>query len=395
MAKKILLADDSITIQKVISLTLASEDFELITVGDGDAACSKALEVKPDLVMADIAMPGKNGYQVCEAIKTNPELGGVPVLLLAGTFETLDDAECTRVGADDHIIKPFESEELVSKIKELLSKPAKAAQGGAPAPVAAPPAPAPVAPPVVAPPVAPPVAAPVAPPVAPTPPAAPPVQTAPPVAAAPAADSTDDWGTTDDDWGATEPEVTAPPVAPTPPPVAAPVTPPTPPAPSAPADDVWEAGDFLTEGEEAPPEQAPVDTSAFDFSDDAPAAPVAPTPPPVETAMDDFSDLSDSAPTPVPPTAAPVAPPVAAPVAPTPPPVAAPAPVATPPAVATPTDTSGGIGQLSREEVTQLVKEVAREVIEEIAWEVVPELAEELLKTNIVDKMTAAIIKPK
>jgi hypothetical protein len=78
---------------------------------------------------------------------------------------------------------------------------------------------------------------------------------------------------------------------------------------------------------------------------------------------------------------------VAAPVAP-PAPAAAPAPAAE-------IDTSGGLGELSREEIIALVKEIAREVIEEVAWEVVPELAEELLKTDIIDKMKEAIIKPK
>ena len=69
MSKKILLADDSITIQKVISITFANEDYDLIIVGDGDTAVAKIKEIKPDLVIADIAMPGKTGYEVCEIIK--------------------------------------------------------------------------------------------------------------------------------------------------------------------------------------------------------------------------------------------------------------------------------------------------------------------------------------
>ncbi len=138
MSKKILLADDSITIQKVVSLTLANEDYELIIVGDGDSALKKAKEIKPDLVIADLSMPGMNGYELCEAIKRDEELAGTPVMLLASTFESIDEQRAERVGADGHIVKPFESEELITKIKELLSRPPKApaevAEEAAPAP---------------------------------------------------------------------------------------------------------------------------------------------------------------------------------------------------------------------------------------------------------------------
>src|SRR3972149_6435521 len=100
MPKKILLADDSITIQKVISITFASEDYDLIIVGDGDAAVAKIKEVKPDLIVADVAMPGKTGYEVCEIIKQDPGLRHIPVILLSGTFEPLNDKEARRVKAD-------------------------------------------------------------------------------------------------------------------------------------------------------------------------------------------------------------------------------------------------------------------------------------------------------
>lgn len=120
MAKKILLADDSITIQKVISITFASENYELIIVGDGESAVKRAKESRPDLIMADVAMPGKNGYEVCEAVKNDPSIASTPVLLLAGTFEPLDRAEAERVKADDSIVKPFESQQLLNKVAGLL-----------------------------------------------------------------------------------------------------------------------------------------------------------------------------------------------------------------------------------------------------------------------------------
>lgn len=122
MSKKILLADDSITIQKVISITFASEDYALTIVGDGDSAIVKARELRPDLIMADVAMPGKNGYEVCEIVKKDPALRGTPVLLLAGTFEPLNKSEAERVGADDSIVKPFESQELIEKVRALSAK---------------------------------------------------------------------------------------------------------------------------------------------------------------------------------------------------------------------------------------------------------------------------------
>lgn len=122
MPKKILLADDSITIQKVITITFAAEDYELTIVGDGDSAIEKAKAIKPDLVMADVAMPGKSGYQVCDYIKKDPGLRNIPVILLSGTFEPLNKEEASRAKADANIVKPFESQELTERVKELLAK---------------------------------------------------------------------------------------------------------------------------------------------------------------------------------------------------------------------------------------------------------------------------------
>ncbi|MBE9527620.1 MAG: response regulator [Proteobacteria bacterium] len=121
MPKKLLLADDSVTIQKVISITFASDDYELVVVGDGDAAIAKAKEVSPDIILADVAMPGKDGYEVCEAVKGDPALSKIPVMLLAGTFEPLNSDEAARVKADDSIVKPFESQELIDKVNALLA----------------------------------------------------------------------------------------------------------------------------------------------------------------------------------------------------------------------------------------------------------------------------------
>lgn len=126
---KLLLADDSVTIQKVVNLTFADEGIEVVAVGDGDSAIAKLAEFTPDLVLADVNMPGRSGYQVCEAIRQNPALERVPVLLLVGSFEPFDEDEARRVGANDFMTKPFQSiRQLVNKVTDLLAGGAAAAE---------------------------------------------------------------------------------------------------------------------------------------------------------------------------------------------------------------------------------------------------------------------------
>ncbi len=132
MGKKILLADDSITIQKVIELTFSDEDFDVVTVGNGRLAVEKVQEVRPDVVLCDIIMPEKDGYEVCDFIKRNPSLSHIPVLLLTGAFEPFDQERAARVGCDGFLAKPFEPETLIAKVKDLLKK-------AAPRPVSPPP----------------------------------------------------------------------------------------------------------------------------------------------------------------------------------------------------------------------------------------------------------------
>ncbi len=120
--RKLLLADDSLTIQKVVNLTFADEGIEVITVGDGDSAMEKWSETAPDLVLADVHMPGLNGYEVCEKIKQSKNLRKTPVILLVGSFEPFDETEAERVGADGFLTKPFQSiRQLVGKVTQLLA----------------------------------------------------------------------------------------------------------------------------------------------------------------------------------------------------------------------------------------------------------------------------------
>ncbi|ABB31197.1 response regulator receiver protein [Geobacter metallireducens RCH3] len=120
MGNRILLADDSITIQKVVGIIFANEDCDLTVVDNGDSAVEKAREVTPDVMLVDALMPGKSGYEVCTAIRKDPALGTVPILLMTGAFEPFDEEKARQCGADDFISKPFESQQLIDKVKTLL-----------------------------------------------------------------------------------------------------------------------------------------------------------------------------------------------------------------------------------------------------------------------------------
>lgn len=120
--RKLLLADDSVTIQKVVDLTFTDEGLEVVTVSDGQQALEKLEEFSPDIVLADVFMPKVNGYELCERIKRSDRFGHIPVMLLVGSFEPFDEAEARRVGADDYLTKPFQSiRTLIGKVRNLLT----------------------------------------------------------------------------------------------------------------------------------------------------------------------------------------------------------------------------------------------------------------------------------
>jgi DNA-binding response OmpR family regulator len=120
MGNKLLLADDSITIQKVVAIIFANEEFELTVVDNGVAALQKAREVRPDVMLVDALMPGKSGYEVCAELRRDPQLCTTPNLLLIGAFEPFDEEKARDCGADSSITKPFESQQLIDRVKELL-----------------------------------------------------------------------------------------------------------------------------------------------------------------------------------------------------------------------------------------------------------------------------------
>ena len=134
MSKTLLLADDSVVIQKLVGLSFANEDVEIFSTDNGDDAVTKARELRPDVVLADVVMPGKSGYEVCEAIKKDPSLAHIPVLLLTGTFEAFDEARAQAVGATGHITKPFEAQALVERVKTVMKNAVKPVPTREPAP---------------------------------------------------------------------------------------------------------------------------------------------------------------------------------------------------------------------------------------------------------------------
>src|SRR5260370_35183599 len=106
MTKSLLVADDSLTIRKVIGMILSSEDVRVLSVDNGLEAVSKARELHPDLVLADVTMPGMNGYEVCEAIKSDPNTQGIPGLLLAGRCEPFGEQRARGGQTQSHLRKP-------------------------------------------------------------------------------------------------------------------------------------------------------------------------------------------------------------------------------------------------------------------------------------------------
>jgi CheY-like chemotaxis protein len=120
---KILVADDNSNVQKTVALALVDLGVEVVAVNNGDAAVRKLADVMPDLVLADIFMPVRNGYEVCEYIKKDSRFSHVPVVLLVGAFDPLDEREAQRVGADGILKKPFvPPDPLMSMVKTLLDR---------------------------------------------------------------------------------------------------------------------------------------------------------------------------------------------------------------------------------------------------------------------------------
>lgn len=122
MARRILLADDSVTAQNMGRRILTDAGYEVVTVNNGSAALKKIAEIKPDIIVLDVYMPGYGGLEVCQRVKEAPDTARIPVLLTVGKLEPFKPDEARRVGADAFIIKPFEATELLTALTKLEDK---------------------------------------------------------------------------------------------------------------------------------------------------------------------------------------------------------------------------------------------------------------------------------
>jgi twitching motility two-component system response regulator PilH len=121
MAKlKILVVDDSPTEMRLVTAALAKQGYQIVTAVDGEDGLAKALTEQPNLVVLDVVMPKKNGYQVCRALKTSPATAHLPVILLTSKSQDTDRFWGLKQGADAYLTKPFEEAELLANVAALL-----------------------------------------------------------------------------------------------------------------------------------------------------------------------------------------------------------------------------------------------------------------------------------
>ncbi|HTM21564.1 MAG TPA: response regulator [Kofleriaceae bacterium] len=354
MSKVILCADDSATMQKVCEITFRASDFTFIGARSADEALEKAKGQKPALVLADAVMPGKTGYDLCQAIKATPGLADVPVMLLCGKSQAYDSARGAQVGADGHFTKPWDTQMMLDKVAEVLAKagsePVARPMAGAPAAAAPPPAP-------------------------------------PPSTEAPTARSM--------------PSLATPPAAPPRPAVPSiPVVPsmPQPPSTAARSATIMGMPTIKMPGKKTSEEllaemkaQTPMAAAAFSTELGPPGAARTPAPPPV---------AAPPSPTPIAPPTPMAAAPAIAPAAPvgSRQPLVKSAPSRAPSASAAAALAARlplTAAQVAREagldptapEVIALVK-LSADIVERVVWEVVPEIAENIIRENL-DKLTA------
>jgi len=133
MPKQILLVEDSVTMQKVVQIAFAREDYQIVSATSADEALARCKEQRPDIVLADTSLPGKSGYDLSAALRADPSMKDVPVLLLTGNFNPYDEQRAQRCGIDAYIVKPFDTQSIIDKVNTLV-KGRPAASTAAPGP---------------------------------------------------------------------------------------------------------------------------------------------------------------------------------------------------------------------------------------------------------------------
>ena len=119
---RILIVEDSVTMRKVMEMTFAGEDAELLAVESGELALQHGRDFGPDVAFIDASLPGIDGYEVTRAMKSDPQLAGTSVILMASQHRPLDEARASEVGADGHILKPFDTQDAINKATELAGQ---------------------------------------------------------------------------------------------------------------------------------------------------------------------------------------------------------------------------------------------------------------------------------
>lgn len=120
MSKKILVVDDEPSIARLVKMSLAVEGYEVKTAVSGFEAMESVEQDKPELIVLDIMMPGMNGYEVCMEIKKKPTTKNIKVIFLTARGNPGDAQQGFSIGGDDYIIKPFDPEELLEKVKNII-----------------------------------------------------------------------------------------------------------------------------------------------------------------------------------------------------------------------------------------------------------------------------------
>ncbi|HHW75652.1 MAG TPA: response regulator [Xanthomonadaceae bacterium] len=122
MANKILVVDDEPNIVLSLEFLMKQAGFQVRTASDGEAALAAIATETPDLVLLDVMMPRKNGYEVCQAIRANPDWKGVRIIMLTAKGREVEREKGLALGADDYITKPFSTQEVVERVRELLAE---------------------------------------------------------------------------------------------------------------------------------------------------------------------------------------------------------------------------------------------------------------------------------
>ena len=122
MAKKILIADDEQNIVISLEFLMKREGYEVSVANDGDEAARRIRAEKPDLVLLDVMMPKKSGFEVCQEVKSDPELQSVRILMLTAKGRDTEVAKGLALGADAYMTKPFSTKELVERVRSLLAE---------------------------------------------------------------------------------------------------------------------------------------------------------------------------------------------------------------------------------------------------------------------------------